>query len=143
MAKDKLTGRVSYRLGSQAFKQVQRLAAARDISTNEWCRQVVLEKLKSQSPSPPTPPTQGELPQLPKAEARETGEFTLAEQIIIQEIMRIRWLLQYGLRHYVTKKGLVTIEEWQYLIDQASGGGMFGESLKKWLGAYQIEVTPK
>ncbi len=135
MAKDKLTGRVSYRLGSQAFKQVQRLAAGQDISANEWCRQVVLEKLRSQSQTPRSNPSAQ-----PKAEESKTEDMTLAERIMIEEVMKVRWLLQYGVRHYAMKKTQMTVEEWQYFIDQANGGGKFLESLRKWLEVYGIEV---
>lgn len=121
MAKDKLTGRVSYRLGSQVFRQVERQAAARGISPNEWCRQAVIEKLKSQATS------QGQA-------------LTKVEQILAEEILRLRWLIQNGMDHYLRKK-TITAGEWEYFVGQAGGGGQIRDEIRKWMEGHGFKPT--
>jgi hypothetical protein len=48
MVKERLTGQVSYMLGTSLFEQVELLAASQGISANEWCRESVIKRLESE-----------------------------------------------------------------------------------------------
>jgi hypothetical protein len=141
MAKDKLTGRVSYRLGGQAFKQVERLAAAQNISTNEWCRQAVIEKLKSQSQAMTRAET-GPGQAAARAEASQVQVLSRGEQILLEEIMRIRFLIYHGVQNHVGSRTGLTAEGWNYLIEQAGGGPQFHEIMRRWLEFYGL-IKPR
>jgi hypothetical protein len=65
---------------------------------------------------------------------------TLIERIMVQEIMRIRWLIQHGMSHYLRRRESMAVDEWQYLLEQANGNGQFTEALKKWLEAYGVKA---
>lgn len=135
MAKEKLTGRVSYRLGGQVFRQVERQAAAQGVSPNEWCRQAVIEKLRGQSQATPGA---GASRAAPRDEANQGEMLTRGEGVLVEELLRLRWLLQYGMRHYLAKKSSMNVEEWDFFVDQASGGEQFRDALRKWLRAHGL-----
>jgi len=125
MTKDKLTGRVSYRLGGQVFRQAERQAAAQNLSVNEWCRQAVIEKLKGQTPAP----------------RAETGRISRGELVLLEEILRIRFLIYYGVQAHIGSSFGLTSEVWKSLTDQANGGPRFKEIAKRWLEFYGL-ISP-
>jgi hypothetical protein len=145
MAKEKLTGRVSYRLGGEEFRQIQRLAAAKDLSPDDWCREAAREKLaaiRAQTargqagsqvqgqPTQPAPPSQS-----------QGQKMTVGELILFQELIRLRWLFQTSLR-YFGKDGL-TVEGWNYLSDQANRlDGQARKMAEDWLVTYGV-LKPK
>jgi hypothetical protein len=130
MAKDKLTGRVSYRLGGQVFRQVERLAAAQDISANEWCRQVVIEKLKGQSQA--TTRAETGPGQAARGEASQGQAVNRGEQILLEEILRTRYLFHNTIYHYLrTNKSGLSLEMFEHIVNQ-SNERAFQEWLEEW-----------
>jgi hypothetical protein len=138
MTKDKLTGRVSYRLAGQVFRQIERLAAAQDLSVNEWCRQAALEKLKNESPPSLRAATSNQTPRTEQSPGLSRGE-----QILLEEILRIRFLIHFGGQAQFGSSFGLTAEAWKSLTDQVGGGPRFKEVAKRWLEFYGLVIPPR
>jgi hypothetical protein len=130
MAKDKLTGRVSYRLGGQVFRQVERLAAAQDISANEWCRQAVIEKLKSESPMTLRTAARH---LMPGATTDQSQVMTRGERILLEEILRFRYMVYKAISSHLGSMDGLTMNLWQSVVTESNGGPNFREMLQKFL----------
>jgi hypothetical protein len=120
MAKGRLTEKISYRLGGEAFRQVQRQAAAQGISVNDWCRQAVIDKLV------------GQRAQASQAPLSQGQAVTRGEQILLEEILRTRYLFHYTIYHYLrTNKSGMSLDMFEHIVNQ-SNERAFQEWLEKW-----------
>jgi HicB family len=115
-----IDGKISYRLGGEAFRQVQRQAAAQGISVNDWCRQAVIDKLAGQrAQASQAPPGQGQA-------------VTRGEQILLEEVLRTRYLFHYTIYHYLrTNKSGMSLDMFEHIVNQ-SNERAFQEWLEKW-----------
>ena len=112
--KAKLTENISYRLGEEAMKEIERLAADQGVSVNEWCRQAAIEKARA-----------GSLPPL-------TG----ANWMFALELVSIRFLLTNVVEMAVT--GKLSAESWKDLSREVrTAGPKFMEFWRKRLESYR------
>jgi len=140
MAKENLTERIGFRLRGEEFKQVVRLAAGKDVSPDDWCREVVREKLAaihaqvSRSPANSTasvPVDRG------GNQSQEGPPITGPELMIFRESVRLRWLLQEFLN--CCAKETLTSETARHLVQQANrADGPADDLAKKLLINYGI-----
>jgi hypothetical protein len=140
MAKDKLTGRVSYRLAGQVFRQVERQAAALDISVNDWCRQAVIEKLKNQNQER----QRAETSRLATPAATEQAPaMTRGELILLEEILRVRFLLRKAIGGHLASRDGLTMSLWSSVVEESKGGPEFQETLQKFLEYHGVNKPRK
>jgi hypothetical protein len=157
MPKEKLTGRVSYRLEGEELKQVRRLAAGKNLSPNDWCREIVREKLAairaqaSQGLASSTrqmvahadrvvAQTQAR-PAETAAPSQPPGQvLTRGERILFEELVRLRWMVETGMQMHL-RGGGVGIDKWNYLVDQVNkiGAGKAKEMVDEWLVKYGVK----
>jgi hypothetical protein len=118
------------------MKQVEKLAIGQGISANEWCRQVVLEKLaeRRRTQTAPAQPTA----QSPPAAAPSKGpRLTEGEAMIFEEVLRLRFLIrQIVLRHM---EGNLNGHGWS-MIEHFTDGNMFWEVAAKWVEHHGITL---
>jgi hypothetical protein len=125
MGKDRLTEKISYRLGGEAFRQVQRLAAAQGISVNDWCRQAVIEKLA------------GQRAQASQAPSGQGQAVTRGEQILLEDVLRTRYLFHNTIYHYLrTNKSGLSLEMFEHIV-RDSNELAFREWFEKWLKSHR------
>lgn len=140
MAKEKLTERVGFRLRGEEFKQIVRVATGKDLSPDDWCREVVREKLatiraqasgvSASSPAPAPADRAGN-------QTQEELPVRKVEFALVRESIRVRWLLQEFLS-YCARETL-TPEACRRLIDQVNKPDRSVDELaKKFLVAYGI-----
>lgn len=160
MAKEKLTERISYRLGGEEHRHIQRLAAGKNLTPDEWCREIVREKLaairaqasqglasstrqmvanadrvaaQSQAQARPAEP--------PAAPSQPPGQvLTRGERILFEELVRLRWMVETGMQMHL-RGGGVGIDKWNYLVDQVNkiGAGKATEMVNDWLVKYGVK----
>jgi hypothetical protein len=140
MAKENLTERIGFRLRGEEFKQVVRLAAGKDVSPDDWCREVVREKLAtvqaqaSRSPVSSTAPVPADWAGNP---SQQGPLITGAELVIFRESVRLRWLLQEFLN--CCARETLTSETARHLVQEANrADGPVDDLAKKLLVNYGI-----
>jgi hypothetical protein len=140
MAKENLTERIGFRLRGEEFKQVARLAAGKDVSPDDWCREVVREKLAAihaQASRSPASSAASEPGDRAGNRSQEGPPITGAELMIFRESVRLRWLLQEFLN--CCAKETLTSETARHLVQQANrGDGPVDDLAKKLLMNYGI-----
>ena len=138
MAKKKLTKKVGFRMEDEEFRLAQRLAAGKDLSPGDWCRQVVREKLaaicaqasRAPSSSMATVPADGAGNQ-----SQGLQVMTGPELVLFFESVRFRWLLQEFLDYW--GRGELTPKVCRFLIDQTNrANGPATELARKLLAIY-------
>jgi hypothetical protein len=144
MAKENLTERIGFRLRGEEFKQVARLAAGKDVSPDDWCREIVREKLAamhaqvSRSPASSTAPVPADRA---GNQSQEGPLITGPELMIFRESIRLRWLLQEFLNCCAGET--LTSETARHLVQQANrADGPVDDLAKKLLINYGI-LKPK
>jgi len=140
--KETLTGRVSYRLGGEAMRQIEKLAVGQGLTPNEWCRQVVLEKLAERkrpqaAPAQPTGQSAPAPPPSPPAPAQSLGPIMNQNQAIFEEVLRLKFLIRQLAMRYV--EGNLTGQGWNF-IDINTDGNMFREVAAKWAERYGLKI---
>jgi hypothetical protein len=138
MAKKRLTKKVGFRMEDEEFRLAQRLAAGKDLSPGDWCRQVVREKLAaicaqaSGAPSSSMVMTSADVGGNQKQKLQRMSE---GEVILFLESVRLRWLLQEFL-DYLSRAEL-TPKAGRFLVDQTNRvNGPATEFARKWLKIY-------
>jgi hypothetical protein len=120
MAKKRLTKKVGFRMDDEEFRLAQRLAAGKDLSPGDWCRQVVRERLAAictqasgaPSSSMTTMPADGA-----GNRTRGVQMMSAPELLLFFESVRLRWLLQEFLSGLAQRN--LTPDTLRTLIDQA------------------------
>jgi hypothetical protein len=134
--KETLTGRVSYRLGDEAMRQVEKLAIGQGISANEWCRQAVLEKLAERKRTQAAP-AQATAPGPPAAAPSNGPRVTEGEAMIFEEVLRLRFLIRQIVLRYM--EGNLNGHGWS-MIEHFTDGNMFWEVAAKWAERHGVTV---
>lgn len=137
MAKEKLTERIGFRLTGEEFRQIQRLAAGKDQSPSDWCREIVtraLALMRAQAQADRA--ANGR-----EGQAQFTEPMTRAEVMQFHETIRFRILLQRFLTHCA--QDTLSAEACRQLIEQVNKpDGAVKELADKCLVAYGI-LKPK
>jgi len=140
VAKENLTERIGFRLRGEEFKQVVRLAAGKDVSPDDWCREVVREKLAAiQAQASRTPASSTASVSVDRAgtQSQDGPPITGSELMIFRESVRLRWLLQEFLN--CCAKETLTSETARHLVQQANrADGPADDLAKKLLINYGI-----
>ena len=141
MPKEKLTERISYRIGGEELRQIQRVAAGK-MSPDDWCRAAVREKLawlRAQGAPKPQPQIQPAAP--PAAPSQPPGQvLSRGEMILFEELVRLRWMVETGMQIHL-RGGGVSIDHWNYMIEQVNkiGAGKAKEMVEGWLVKYGVK----
>ena len=98
MNSGQLTGKISYRVSEEEEREIQNEAEAEGISTHDWCRNAVREKLQNK----------GRI-------------LNGSERLIYEEIARVRFLLGSGFSLMATHQ--LSDTEWRRLLGEADKNG--------------------
>ena len=142
MPREKLTGRVSYRLTDKEHREIQRLAGKE--SVDEWCRQAARERLKARLDAEAHERSLNSITKhTPTSRWLEyqsrTVNMSPNELVLLEEILRTRFLLIHGINTHLNRKLGLTTEVWKKIIDEADQGGeIFKKMLQSVLKAHKI-----
>ena len=135
--KEALTEFISFRVGEEALKEIQRQAAPAGLTPNEWCRRQLLKglaegkKVQTQTRQTAPPPLPSAAP-TPAAPAPPNQ----VERVILEEVFRLRFLIrQIVLRHM---EGQLNSFGWAK-IEQFTDSGFFEEVADDWYKRYGMK----
>jgi hypothetical protein len=136
MANEKLTERIGFRLTSEELRQIQRLAAPKGQSPDDWCREIVRRTLAVIRAQAQADRAGNER----EGQAQFTEPITRAQIMQFQETIRARILLQEFLRHYI--QGTLSPDAYRQLIEQINKpDGKIAELAEKYMIAYGVLKT--